>query len=87
VPYVDTEGTPDLGTAGSGDVLTGILGALLAGARAEDPGFDAVQVVAAGVWIHGRAGRLAARQAPITAADIASCVAASVRSARFGEAS
>lgn len=87
VPYIDTEGTADLGTAGSGDVLTGILGALLAGARAEEPGFDAVQVVAAGVWLHGRAGRLAARKSPVTAPDIASCVAASVHSARFGEAS
>lgn len=87
VPFVDREGTADLGTAGSGDVLTGVIGALLAGAQADTPGFDPLPVVAAGVWLHGRAGRLAARQAPVTAVDVAGCVAAAVRSARFGEPS
>lgn len=53
--FIDIEGTPALATAGSGDVLTGIIAGLLA-AR---PDADPVEVVAAGVWMHGRAGRIA----------------------------
>jgi hydroxyethylthiazole kinase-like uncharacterized protein yjeF len=45
-------GTPALATAGSGDVLTGLVGALLAG------GVSGVHAAAAGAWIHGLAGRM-----------------------------
>lgn len=48
-------GTPALATAGSGDVLSGLAGALLA--RGLNP-FDAGSVAA---YVHGRAGRAAAR--------------------------
>lgn len=48
-------GTPALATAGSGDVLAGLAGALLAGGL--DP-FDAGSVAA---YVHGRAGHAAAR--------------------------
>jgi hydroxyethylthiazole kinase-like uncharacterized protein yjeF len=47
-----TEGDARLATAGSGDVLAGIIGALLAG------GVPAMRAAAAGAWLHGRAGRL-----------------------------
>jgi ADP-dependent NAD(P)H-hydrate dehydratase / NAD(P)H-hydrate epimerase len=58
-------GTPALGTAGSGDVLAGLCGALLAGGL--DP-FDAGSV---GAWLHGLAGRLAADGgAPLSAYDV-----------------
>jgi NAD(P)H-hydrate epimerase len=40
-----------LATAGTGDVLAGIIGALLAG------GLPAVEAAAAGAWVHGRAAR------------------------------
>ena len=50
---VNPTGTPALATAGSGDVLAGLCGALLAGGL--DP-FDAGSV---GAWLHGLAGRLA----------------------------
>jgi len=47
-------GSPMLGTGGSGDVLSGIVATLLA--QLGDP----VVAAAAGAWVHGRAGELAA---------------------------
>lgn len=62
---VNPTGTPALATAGSGDVLAGLCGALLAGGL--DP-FDAGSV---GAWLHGLAGRLAADGgAPVSAGDL-----------------
>jgi hydroxyethylthiazole kinase-like uncharacterized protein yjeF len=62
---VNPTGTPSLATAGSGDVLAGLCGALLAGGL--DP-FDAGSV---GAWLHGLAGRLAAAGgAPLAAGDV-----------------
>jgi NAD(P)H-hydrate epimerase len=52
--YTNTTGNPGMATGGSGDVLAGLLGALLAG-RALEP-FDAVVL---GVYLHGLAGDLA----------------------------
>lgn len=82
--YVDTEGTADLGTAGSGDVLTGLLAGLLAGAWADGhrdlPSLT--EAVAAGVWLHGHAGRIAANGGPVTAPDIADAVPLAIRDAR-----
>lgn len=85
--FVDTEGGAELGVAGSGDVLTGIVGALLAGAHVRDPGsdfVDVVEVVAAAVWLHGLAGRLAAKDGPVTAPDIAAQVRRAVQAVRSG---
>ena len=62
---VNPTGTAALATAGSGDVLAGLAGALLAGGL--DP-FDAGSVAA---WLHGAAGRLAADGgAPVAASDL-----------------
>ena len=62
---VNPTGTPALATAGSGDVLAGLAGALLAGGL--DP-FDAGSVAA---WLHGLAGRLAAGDGrTVSAADV-----------------
>lgn len=86
--FLDTEGTPALATAGSGDVLTGILGSVLAGAWATSQRDDAdlVEAVAAGVWLHGCAGRLAETDGAVTATDIAGHVGAAVNVVRFGGA-
>jgi ADP-dependent NAD(P)H-hydrate dehydratase / NAD(P)H-hydrate epimerase len=86
---LDTQGTADLGTAGSGDVLTGLVAAILAGAWADGrrDGASWVEATAAAVWLHGRAGRLAAQAGPVTATDIAASVPAAVRAARFGDVS
>lgn len=49
-------GTGWLATAGTGDVLAGVLGAVLAA----NQGSPIAEVAAAGAWIHGHAGRVAA---------------------------
>lgn len=46
---INTTGNAGLATAGTGDVLTGVIGALLA------QGMPATQAALAAVWIHGRA--------------------------------
>ncbi|MDR2587424.1 MAG: NAD(P)H-hydrate dehydratase [Coriobacteriales bacterium] len=51
--YCSTAGTPALAKAGTGDVLSGVIGSLLAQGAAP---FDAALL---GVELHGRAGRLA----------------------------
>lgn len=54
--YVNDTGDSSLSKAGTGDVLSGIVGALL-GQKMEQ--FDAA---VAAVWLHGRAGELAGRR-------------------------
>ncbi|HNW30884.1 MAG TPA: NAD(P)H-hydrate dehydratase, partial [Spirochaetota bacterium] len=59
--FINTTGCPALATAGSGDVLSGIIGALLLRR------VPAVHAAAWGAWIHGRAADLqsAAQDSPI----------------------
>lgn len=84
--FIDTEGTADLGTAGSGDVLTGLVGALLASAWAngQRESDDLLEATAAAVWLHGAAGRIAAGHSVVVATDIADAISASIILARFG---
>jgi hydroxyethylthiazole kinase-like uncharacterized protein yjeF len=67
---VNTVQTPELATAGSGDVLSGIVGAFLAG------GLPAGTAAAAGAAVHGLAGTIAAGDPghPIVASDIVAAV-------------
>ena len=85
--YVDTWGTADLGTAGSGDVLSGLLGALLAGAQSREVLDDdaAAMIAAAAVGLHGLAGRLAGRGGrPVTAPDIIGALPEAIALVRRG---
>ncbi len=50
--FVNATGTPWMATAGTGDVLSGVIGALLA------HGVDAFHAAAMGAWVHGRAAQL-----------------------------
>lgn len=60
----NTHATPALATAGSGDVLAGLLGGLLATGV---PPFDAAALAA---YLHGSAGLLAERGGPVAASDL-----------------
>ncbi len=71
---VNPTGTPGMATAGSGDILTGIVAALLA----QFPQRPVLRTVAAAVYLHGRAGELAAAamgEQGMLATDIARCLA------------
>ncbi|KUP97880.1 bifunctional ADP-dependent NAD(P)H-hydrate dehydratase/NAD(P)H-hydrate epimerase [Thermobifida cellulosilytica] len=57
-------GTPLLATAGSGDVLAGMIGALLAA------GLPSWEAAVCGAYLHGLAARLAHDGAPISASDL-----------------
>jgi hydroxyethylthiazole kinase-like uncharacterized protein yjeF len=75
---VNSTGTPWLATAGSGDVLSGLAGSLLA------QGVDAPHAAAAAAYLHGMAGRLAARDAPIGASDLLGAIPAAIRAVTSG---
>jgi ADP-dependent NAD(P)H-hydrate dehydratase / NAD(P)H-hydrate epimerase len=68
--------SPALATAGTGDVLTGVIAALLA------QGLDAFTAASAGVWLHAEAGREAARRLGAPEGVIASDVIAALPAAR-----
>ena len=74
--YINETGNPGMATAGAGDVLTGLLAALVAAGL---PPFEAAVLA---VWAHGRAGDLAAEKLGIlglTAIDILGCVPQALR--------
>ncbi len=54
--FINSTGNPGMATGGTGDVLTGMIGSLLA----QD--YPAVQAACLGVYLHGLAGDLAAKE-------------------------
>ncbi|MEJ5369610.1 MAG: NAD(P)H-hydrate dehydratase [Bryobacteraceae bacterium] len=77
--HVNPTGTPAMATAGSGDVLTG----LMAGLLAQWPDHREEALLAA-VWLHGRAGELAAEKSTelcVTATDLVRHLPAAIREA------
>lgn len=65
--WVNTTGSPALATGGTGDVLTGAIVGLLA------QGLSAIDAAICGVYIHGKAGELAAEEfgdAGVAATDL-----------------
>ncbi|MFF3498665.1 NAD(P)H-hydrate dehydratase [Streptomyces sp. NPDC003247] len=75
---VNPTGTSWLATAGSGDVLSGLAGSLLAA------GLSAADAGSVGAYLHGLAGRFAARGAPVGAHDVAEAVARAWRDVTRG---
>ncbi|MER7364260.1 NAD(P)H-hydrate dehydratase [Nonomuraea wenchangensis] len=75
---VNPTGTSWLATGGTGDVLSGVAGALLA------QGLGVYDAGSCAAYLHGLAGRLAADGAPLTAADVATAVPAAIRAVTAG---
>jgi hydroxyethylthiazole kinase-like uncharacterized protein yjeF len=65
--WINGTGAPSLATGGTGDVLAGLLGALLARGGGPD-------VVAAGAHVHGRAGERLARGGDVGPLALAACL-------------
>jgi NAD(P)H-hydrate epimerase len=73
--HVNPTGTPALATAGTGDVLTGVIATLLA------QGLSPIDAARTGAYWHGRAGRIAAERRPVgvIAGDVAEALAEAAR--------
>jgi NAD(P)H-hydrate epimerase len=54
--FINSTGNPGMASGGTGDVLTGMIGSLLA------QGYSASQAACLGVYLHGLAGDLAAQE-------------------------
>ena len=76
---INATGSSVLATAGTGDVLAGGIGALLA------QGLEVGDAAAVGAWLHGRAGTLAAAGATTTAGQVLDAWPAAVRAAGAGD--
>lgn len=71
---VNPTGVSWLATAGAGDVLSGVIGTLLAA------GLDCFDAAAVGAWVHGAAGTLASAGGPISATSVVAALPGALRS-------
>ncbi len=84
-PFIDAFADASLATAGTGDVLSGIIGGLLA-RRSADRSIDVAAVAtdtARAVGLHGMAGQLAARSGgPVSAVEVMAALIPAIATAR-----
>ena len=66
---INPDSTPALARGGSGDVLTGLLGGLVAQNRAARSSTPLIDVVQSAVWWHAQAGCLAAQERTVLGVD------------------
>jgi hydroxyethylthiazole kinase-like uncharacterized protein yjeF len=76
--YVNPTGSAALATGGTGDVLAGLLGSLLAA------GLPAHRAALAAAYVHGLAGRRAALDGPPTALDVATALRGTLAASDLG---
>jgi len=82
--FINTTGNASMAKAGAGDVLSGIIGGLLA------QGIGPFEAAVAGAYIHGRAGELASQHlgmASVLARDISEFIPDAIQSILDGEGS
>ena len=75
--YVNRTGNPGMATGGTGDVLTGVIAGLLG------QGLEPFEAAVLGVWVHGRAGDIAARakgEVSLIASDVLDALPVAFRS-------
>jgi len=75
---VNRTGGPALATAGTGDVLTGVIGGLVA------QGVDPFDAAATGAYVHGRAAEAAPAAPDIVASDLVRALPRTLRALRTG---
>ncbi len=80
--FINSSGNPGMATGGTGDVLTGIIGGLLA------QGLTSEQAACFGVYLHGLAGDLAARErgeASLIAGDLIEKIPEAMKAVMAGD--
>lgn len=77
--WINTTGSPALATAGTGDVLAGMIGALLA------QGYESQTAVLGAVWLHGRAGERHGGDVGLVAGDVPRLAADALNALRVAQ--
>ncbi|MFH2071080.1 MAG: NAD(P)H-hydrate dehydratase [Elusimicrobiota bacterium] len=80
--HTNTTGNPGMATGGSGDVLTGIISAFISQARGKTSKEKLFNAAVAGVFVHGLAGDMAAKektQIGMTPSDIIEKIPSAIR--------